>query len=58
VAESRIAALVSIEFRDSLGGTAKTVHEYREAGIRSITLAHTKTDRIADTDGEQAGRRA
>jgi len=50
------AVLLSLEyFKGFLEGNAKTLELYFEHGLRMITLVHTKTDKIADTDSDNSG---
>jgi microsomal dipeptidase-like Zn-dependent dipeptidase len=50
------AVVLSLEyFRGFLEGSSETTELYFKQGVRMITLAHTKTDRIADSDSDDPG---
>jgi membrane dipeptidase len=49
------AILFGIESVDCLEGHPVLLETYHKMGVRMITLAHTKTDPIADTDTEEEG---
>ena len=52
------AILFGIESGGCLEGHPVLLETYHKMGVRMITLAHTKTDPIADTDDEDAGESA
>lgn len=45
----------SIEYSGTLEGHPKTLEAYYQKGVRLITIAHDKIDRIADSETEDAG---
>jgi len=50
------AVVLSLEyFKGFLEGRFETIEQYFKQGVRMITLAHTKTDRIADSDSDDPG---
>lgn len=50
------AVVLSLEyFRGFLEGSSETIELYFKQGVRMITLAHTKTDRISDSDSDDPG---
>jgi membrane dipeptidase len=49
------AVLFGIESANCMEGHTVLLEAYYNMGVRLITIAHTKTDSIADTDSEEAG---
>jgi membrane dipeptidase len=49
------AVVFSIEYSGTLEGHPKTLEAYYQKGVRLITIAHDKIDRIADSETEDAG---
>jgi membrane dipeptidase len=54
-ATGKRAVLLSIESQGYTGGKTDTLDALYEKGIRSITLSHSRFDRIAESDTEDAG---
>ena len=49
------AVVLSIEYPGNLEGHPETLELYYKKGIRQITIAHDKVERIANSDKEDAG---
>ncbi len=52
---SKRGVVFSVEYRGTLEGHPKTLEAYYQKGVRLITIAHDKIDRIADSETEDAG---